>query len=315
MPYAANSELPPAVRSRYSDRCQSVFRKAFNAHTGDEASRFKVAHTAANNCMNATGKADMEPDELDAWFDGKIGRPLRTLPFGGLFVGPDGKARDLEGDYFSDRTDIKPHWFSERPVLWHHGADPTGLMGDRVLGKAINLHQEEDGWWEDLWLNAGEARLKRVRGILAKGGQLFGSSTPLQTPGFPVKRAKDGEILTWAHAESTLSTSPVNHLASFRPAKATLDDFTLAEIPVSALTGFLTDLDALGADLSVTSSVGIPTAKAGRVLSATNETQLRSALAALSEVLHQLDPAPTHQALAKEIEHELNRPGSGGGTD
>lgn len=231
--------------------------------------------------------------DVDAWFDGKIGRALRIIPFGGLFVGPDGKARDLDGDYFSARTDIKPHWFSERPILWHHGADPTGVMGDAVLGKAVNLRREDDGWWEDFWLNAGEQRLSRVRRILAKGGELFGSSTPLQTPGFPVKRARDGEILTWAHAESTLSTSPVNHLASFRPAKATLDDFTLADIPVSALSGFLTDYATLGADLSGTSIAGLPTAKAGRVLSAANEKALRAALDALGEVLSKLErPTP-----------------------
>lgn len=51
MPYATNDELPQEVRSRYNDRCQTVFREAFNRADGDEASRFAQAHTAAGNCM------------------------------------------------------------------------------------------------------------------------------------------------------------------------------------------------------------------------------------------------------------------------
>lgn len=60
MPYGSNEELPPAVRRRYSDRCQTVFRKAFNGHEGTEASRFAVAHTAAANCMMAS--KDLQTD-------------------------------------------------------------------------------------------------------------------------------------------------------------------------------------------------------------------------------------------------------------
>jgi hypothetical protein len=55
MPYGSVSELPPAVRARYSPRCQRAFMHAFNGHDGDEASRFAVGHSAAKQCMNAKG--------------------------------------------------------------------------------------------------------------------------------------------------------------------------------------------------------------------------------------------------------------------
>jgi hypothetical protein len=242
----------------------------------------------------AEGKAqDMDPIALDAWYAGTVGRAVRIIPFGGTIPSADGKGRDIDGEYFSERTDIKPHWFTERPVLWHHGADPTGVMGDAVLGKAINLRQEPDGWWEDLWLNAGESRLERVRRLEAKGAALYGSSTPLQTPGIRVKRARDGHIDVWAHAESTLSTSPNNRLAILRPAKAVLDDFVLARIDLLPVAKALAaDLDALGAELAVNSDRGDPPAKAGRVLSAANEAALRAALEQIDAVLAKLGLPP-----------------------
>lgn len=232
-------------------------------------------------------------DDYAGWFAGTESRAMRIIPFGGEIPSADGKGRDLDGEYFSERSDIKPHWFTERPVLWHHGADPSGVMGDAVLGKAVNLRKEADGWWEDLWLNAGEARLARVKALVAKGAKLFGSSTPLQTPGIRVQRGRDGHIDVWAHAESTLSTSPQNTLAILRPAKAVLDDFQLAGINLLPVAKALAaDLDALGVTLADSSRLGDPAAKAGRVLSATNEAALRAALEQIDAVLAKLGLPP-----------------------
>lgn len=59
MPYRRNSEMPAAVRSAYSDSCQTTFRKAFNAaydQYHEEGRAFAVAHSAAKRCMGM--KAD-----------------------------------------------------------------------------------------------------------------------------------------------------------------------------------------------------------------------------------------------------------------
>ena len=54
MPYASTSDLPPAVREKYSGRCLSVFRSAFNAnHKDGEEKAFRIAHSAARRCMEA----------------------------------------------------------------------------------------------------------------------------------------------------------------------------------------------------------------------------------------------------------------------
>jgi cation transport regulator ChaB len=57
MPYPENSDLPAAVKTRYSARCQSVFRRVFNASVknGDSEERaFQNAHSAAGNCKRST---------------------------------------------------------------------------------------------------------------------------------------------------------------------------------------------------------------------------------------------------------------------
>jgi cation transport regulator ChaB len=79
MPYAANAELPPAVRSRYSERCQSVFRKTFNAATGDESAKFRIAHSAARNCMESTTKAELSAASRNRLPDSAFACPEKRL--------------------------------------------------------------------------------------------------------------------------------------------------------------------------------------------------------------------------------------------
>ncbi len=57
MPYPSNADLPAPVKTRYSEKCQSVFRRVFNAtmERGDSEERaFQNAHTAAGQCKRST---------------------------------------------------------------------------------------------------------------------------------------------------------------------------------------------------------------------------------------------------------------------
>jgi cation transport regulator ChaB len=57
MPYDKNSDLPQAVRDNYKERCQTVFREAFNAdykRNKNESRAFAVANVAAKNCEQYT---------------------------------------------------------------------------------------------------------------------------------------------------------------------------------------------------------------------------------------------------------------------
>jgi hypothetical protein len=213
---------------------------------------------------------------------------LLAIPFGGPV-----KGKDLDGEFFSKRTDIKPDWFSSRPVLWHHGVDP--LFKDTVIGKADNLVEEDDGWWVDVWLDRGAKRADLIKRLAART-PLYGSSG---TIGYLKKASLTGEILTWPYVEQTLTSSPQNNYSVLRAAKAVLEDFDSAEIPLhDAVKAWFSDLDALGADLVPTSRRSAVTAKAGRVLSALSERRLREALAALQDTLEELATAskPTDTA-------------------
>ena len=159
-----------------------------------------------------------------------------AIPFGGAFKG----GKDLDGEYFSPRTDIKPEWFPTRPVLWHHGLDQA--LKDEVLGTEDDLEQKDDGWWGTMWLDRSARYWEQVSALLA-AGKIYGSSGAL---GHLVRKAPDGEILTWPHIEQTLTPTPANPFSRVIPTKAAAD-FHLAGIANEYLVANLPDL---GHDLS-----------------------------------------------------------------
>jgi hypothetical protein len=210
---------------------------------------------------------------------------LLAIPFTGPIAG-----RDMDRQRFTPNTNIYPKLLEERLVDWHHRKDP--YMKGTIFGKAIlDDEPEDDGWWVEVWLNHGEKRLSTIRRLADEaerrgtGVQIWGSSEALWS-----KANADGEITEWPYWRQTLSTSPQNTHSVARPAmKAVLEGFDTAGIAVDdRLRSFVADLDALGVDLRST-SLGEDAAKAGRVLANRNEKRLREAIAALTEVMAELD--------------------------
>lgn len=142
-----------------------------------------------------------------------------AIPFGGPLKG----GKDLDGEYFSARTDPKPRWFKEHPVLFHHGQDES--VGDEDVGIEGELTKEADGWWAPLWLDRSNRYFAMLNGLIA-AGKMFGSSGSMA---HLVKKAPDGEILVWPHVEQTLTPTPANVFARIAASKA-LDHFTTAGI-------------------------------------------------------------------------------------
>lgn len=230
--------------------------------------------------------------ELADWFAGKRSRRLLAIPFGGPFKASifghseDGKGRDLDGELFDDDTDIKPDWFSERPIDFHHSKDPTGVMNGALLGKATNLAKDSMGWWVDTWLQAGEKRLKLVEELVARGAPLRGSSWAYPNL---TKRGKAGHIDVWPYFVQTLSTSAQNDHSGFADGKAALDLFTLTEIPLEErFRALLADLGNPMSDPDLTPSEGDEWAKAGRVISSKNEQRLQDAIDSLQSYLDEM---------------------------
>lgn len=217
---------------------------------------------------------------------------LLAIPFGGPIPNPKAPhGVDLDGEWFSERTDIKADWLPERLVDWHHGADDTFRRD--VIGKADNLRMEEDGWWVDVWLEHGKKRLDLIKRLAERGAQLFGSS---ESVAGMVSKASTGEILIWPYWRQTLSTSPQNTLSILRPIKAALEDTFTDYTPSPSFWADIEDaMRNLGADLRLTSLVGDAGAKAGRVHTATDMEAFDKAMTALKEAMDHLQGVASRQ--------------------
>jgi hypothetical protein len=163
-----------------------------------------------------------------------------AIPYGGPF-----KGKDLDGEFFSKNTDIKPDWFDRRPLVWHHNLD-NAMKADPVIGTADDLEAADDGWWATVWLDRSHRYWQQVSELLS-AGKIYGSSGSL--PNFVRTDAKTGEILVWPYIEQTLTPTPANPYSRVVAAKA-VDHFDEARIGLSpALRGILSDLDSPTADL------------------------------------------------------------------
>ena len=157
-----------------------------------------------------------------------------AIPFGGPF-----KGRDFDGEYFDRATDIKPHWFKARPVLFHHGQDAAAK--DEDYGEQ-ELDQEptDEGWWGTVWLNRS-ARYWAMVDEMLRAGKMFGSSGAIAH--LVQKNHQTGHIDVWPHAEQTLTPTPANPYARIAPAKA-LEQFTTAGIAMDdTVKSLLAELD------------------------------------------------------------------------
>lgn len=220
---------------------------------------------------------------------------LLAIPFGGPIPHPDHpRGVDLDGQTFDQATDIRPDWLTSRPVDWHHGMD--GTMKRSTFGKAEHLVMDEEGWWVDVWLDHGARRLGLIKRLAERGGQLFGSSETVQGAArlrtakgtIPWQPRTPGVITFWPYWRQTLSTSPQNTYSVLRPLKAMLDDIDTRPTP-AFWADLRAALDDLGATPHPTSGMGEDGAKAGRVLSAVNEQELRDALASIGASAERLN--------------------------
>lgn len=229
---------------------------------------------------------------------------LLAIPFGGPIPSTTfARGVDQQFETFTERTDVKASWLPERVVDWHHGDD--SLMKRTAIGKAVDPRMEDDGWWVTVWLDHGERRLQTIQHLAERAkanmrADIFGSAESIQGMTRKAAPVRDGngfmvrELLVWPYWRQTLSTSPVNTKSILRPLKASVDDLYANGItPTDAFWADLqVDLANLEADLRSTSFEGEGAAKAGRVLSAINESALRKAVDELFAVLAKLEGTP-----------------------
>lgn len=287
--------------------------------SNDQCGKAHLDAHARSEGLGDRGKALMpvkarplDDDEETAFWEGRVPRQLLAIPFGGPI--PSAKSKrgvDLDNEWFDEDTDIFGPYEAlrknkERLVDFQHSyrppgprfGDDTGMMRGHLVGKSI-LHPDpdEDGWWVDLWVERGNARVSLIKRLAERGAQLFGSSQPIGKAHVD----PDGHIKLWPFWLETLTTAPQNTYSVMR-AKSVVDDAQQAGIILpESLTTLLTEIDSLATDLRRTSEQGSAGQGSGR-----------------SPVVAQLDAAAKAAdrliSVAREGDPSLERTGREGGS-
>ncbi len=114
--------------------------------------------------------------------------------------------RDLQGEWFSKRTNLFLDWFPTdgRPTLYHHGMD--GKVEAEAVGRQISHEVGEDGVWVEVQLARRNKWLELIRRLLEADGLGFSSGA---LPSL-VQKAASGEILAWPWVELSLTPTPAS---------------------------------------------------------------------------------------------------------
>ena len=121
------------------------------------------------------------------------------VPFGGPHQG-----KDADGQFFSEKTNIREDFYKEIPAFYYHSYDSYGRpQGDPVLiGKATYDHKDERGHWYKVILDKTKEFAGKVWEAAQKGVALASSGTI----GHLIRDDKSsGEILHWPAAELSLT--------------------------------------------------------------------------------------------------------------
>ncbi len=297
------------VRNALARLSQSPFGEKARPKVEAAARKMGIGAPAEKSSVELKAE-DFTSKQVTRWLNGEIARRILPVPFYGPIPYPDGKGRDLDGEYFDERSDL----FGPFPALkasrwrvmdWHH--DDAGVPSKRVGGPAsmkgvligemeMDEEPEEDGLWADWWIRQGQARrdlvARRIAALERKGQPIYNSTQAIYKAA-----AADGHLDVWPIYRNTATTSPQNQWAVTPPFKGLLDDLTLDDLQGDAIKALLVGLSELVPDLRTTflddgSSLSVDggedAAKAGRVLSAANEALLRQAIDALAGVLSKL---------------------------
>jgi hypothetical protein len=154
--------------------------------------------------MDAVRMATDDDATIEGW----------AVPFDGSFN--DG--RDSYGTMFSARTDFRLDWYSERPLLWHHGLDKD--VGLTPVGTVRTMEVRDKGVWMKAQLDAQSEYFEAIRQMV-KDGKVFLSSGSVEH--LVQINQRTGHVDRWPIVEQTMTTTPSNLLAdipvaSFRSA-------------------------------------------------------------------------------------------------
>ncbi len=134
------------------------------------------------------------------------------IPFGGPIAGGD-----LDGEFFSAKTDFRFDWFPDgRPMLYDHGLDKK--LGLDLIGRQTEHTVVDDiGVWVKGQINMSHRYAEAVMGLIGDSKIGFSSLAMRHL----IDKERDGFIKTWPWIEQTLTVRPANPVA-------TIEEFKMA---------------------------------------------------------------------------------------
>ena len=83
--------------------------------------------------------------------------------------------RDLQGEWFSKRTDLHLDWFPTdgRPTLYHHDLDKD--VSGETIGRQVSHEVRDDGVWVEVQLAQRSKWVELIRRLLDRDGLGFSS--------------------------------------------------------------------------------------------------------------------------------------------
>jgi hypothetical protein len=121
---------------------------------------------------------------------------------GYLVVWGDANTRDLQGEYFTQKTDFALDWYEARPMLYHHGLD--GDLKAAVIGHIEHLRLDEIGIWAEAQLDLRQRYIRAVQRLVDKGILHWSSGSLAHL----VEVDGNGEIKRWPLVEGSLTPTP-----------------------------------------------------------------------------------------------------------
>ena len=175
--------------------------------------------------------------------DGLLSLSIKSIGsdrFGGYAVlWGDEKHKDLQGDYFTAKTEYWLDAYPTLPALYNHGQDST--LKSSIIGMVQTIKPDVNGLWVEAQYNRRSQYVSRIQKMVADGILSWSSGSV----GHLVKRRSNGEITDWPIVEISLTTDPAEPRGTDivpLPAKHYVEERTI----VSAFKSLGLSTEALG---------------------------------------------------------------------
>lgn len=121
---------------------------------------------------------------------------------GYLVVWGDSSTKDLQGEYFTPKTDFALDWYEQRPALYHHGLD--GSLKTSAIGRIESLKADDMGIWAEAQLDMHKKYVQAVQDLVNKGALSWSSGSLAHL----VEVDDDGNIKRWPLVEGSMTPTP-----------------------------------------------------------------------------------------------------------